>query len=73
MNSRERSLHALVDKWIGDVSIRVTHRGRTGANGQRYAHVEVMGLRRTLGIYFFRHTDGSWGVYPSNRWRVEHA
>lgn len=61
----QKSLHAMVDKWIGGIPSRVTHIGRANSNGQRYAHVEAIGRADVLGIYFFRHADGSWGVFPS--------
>jgi hypothetical protein len=66
MKSRERSLRALVERWIGAVPARVAHFGRAPSNRQRYARVEVIGDGRALGIYFFRYPDGSWGVCPSS-------
>lgn len=85
MKSPENSLRAMVHRWFGAEPARVTRFGRVPSNGQRYAHVEVVGRPDAPGLYFFRHVsdghqpvpgDGGsfWAVYmapPSNPTRLD--
>lgn len=61
------SLRALVDKWLAPtvaVPARVTHIGRMVHDRHRYVCVEADHHTGTLAIFFFRHGDGSWCVFP---------
>jgi hypothetical protein len=72
MNIRERSLRAVVDKWLGAESaqgIRVTSFSHSRQATWRYACVEATRGSGTLAIIFFRHDDGSWRVFPPERRR----
>ena len=69
----EQSLRFLVEKWLGPVSapVRVMQFGRTKWDHTRYVRVET-GLQDGLrSLFFFRHDDGCWCVFPptSNRQR----
>ncbi|MBC8641269.1 hypothetical protein IAG25_31090 [Caballeronia sp. EK] len=67
MNSRERSLRALVDKWLGsdDEHVACITRLSRGARGPwRHVCVEAQRASGPFAIVFFRHDDGSWCVYP---------
>jgi hypothetical protein len=71
MVASEQSLRVLVEKWLGAVSaghlqVRSIHRLRAGHN--RCVCIEV---ERASGsgssaftLFFFRHDDGAWHVYP---------
>lgn len=64
MKVPENSLRAMVHRWFGAEPARVTRFGRVPSNGRRYAHVEVVGRPDAPGLYFFRHDDGRWCVFP---------
>lgn len=66
-SSATSSLRQLVDKWLAptaSVPARVTHIGRLLHRRHRYVRVEAAHTTGTLAIFFFRHDDGSWCVFP---------
>lgn len=68
MNAAGNSLHRVVEKWLAPFPperIHVVHFGRTRGDGRRYVHVEVPAPGGPRGIFFFRHDDGCWCVFPS--------
>ena len=67
MNSAETSLRTLVDKWLAPnarVPARVVRFSRTQQQRLRYVCVEAVHPARTIAIFFFRHDDGTWCVFP---------
>lgn len=67
MNKQERSLRALVRKWMGPQTsgqVRVTGFSHSRAKPWRYVCVETSRPAGNLAIVFFRHEDGSWCVFP---------
>ncbi|MGV2289739.1 hypothetical protein AAHK20_13595 [Trinickia sp. YCB016] len=63
----EASLRGLVEKWLTPevaTPVRVTAFGRTRMDGARYVCVEAQSQSGVRALYFFRHGDGSWRVYP---------
>jgi hypothetical protein len=67
MNGTEKSLRSLVDKWLAptpSAPIRVTQFGRACSNQRRYVRVEVHRPTGAVGMFFFRHGDGTWRVFP---------
>ena len=67
MNIAEKSLHQLVEKWLAPTSamrIHVIQFGRTGFANSRYVRVEASTPTGSHAIFFFRHDDGSWSVFP---------
>src|SRR5215469_3727671 len=67
MEATQISLRGLVDKWLApDVTskIRVTQFSRTGPSRRRFIRVETAHSTGTRAIYFFRHGDGMWRVFP---------
>jgi hypothetical protein len=72
MNIAERSLRLLVEKWLAptlSTPARVTQFSRTRSNHNRYVRVEVLCAAGPVGIFFFRHDDGTWCVFPPE---IEH-
>jgi len=69
----EQSLRFLVEKWLGPVSapVRITQVGRTKWDHTRYVRVETGLQDGVRSLFFFRHNDGCWCVFPptSNRQR----
>jgi hypothetical protein len=67
MRTAEKSLHYLVEKWLAPgptVRIRVVQFGRMRGDSRRYVHVEVSAPNGSRAIFFFRHDDGCWCVFP---------
>jgi hypothetical protein len=67
MNTPHATLRELVDKWLAPSLAspgRVTHFSRTPDRLHRYVRIEAAHATGTLAIFFFRHDDGSWCVFP---------
>ncbi|CAB3810551.1 hypothetical protein LMG28614_07298 [Paraburkholderia ultramafica] len=67
MSAAEKSLHWAVDKWLSpttEMPARVTQFRRSVQHRTRYVCVEAMRPGGLLSIFFFRHYDGSWHVFP---------
>jgi hypothetical protein len=67
MTSAEKSLRSLVEKWLTPTSttpVRVARFGRTASKGRRYVHIEVLRPEGPVALFFFRHDDGTWRVFP---------
>ena len=67
MNIAEKSLRFLVQKWLAPAPttrLRVVQFGRTGYERRRYVRVEALGPNCSRAIFFFRHDDGCWCVFP---------
>jgi len=67
MNIAEKSLRFLVEKWLAPTPatlVRVTQFSRTRSNHIRYVRVEALRPAGSVAIFFFRHDDGTWCVFP---------
>lgn len=67
MNAGAMSLRLLVEKWLAPtptMPARVARFSRMTADQRRYVCVESMRPTGTLVIFFFRHDDGAWRVFP---------
>ena len=67
MNDSGKSLRFVVEKWFAPtpaIPVRVTEFGRTSSNQRRYVRIEALRPAGLLVIFFFRHDDGSWNVFP---------
>ena len=61
------SLRCQVEKWLAPAPaapVHVTDFGRTRWYGTRYACVETSSRGDTRVLFFFRHHDGTWWVFP---------
>ena len=68
MSTAEKSLHYLVEKWLAPTPlarIRVVQFGRMQGDSRRYVHVEASAPTGSHAIFFFRHDDGCWRVFPA--------
>jgi hypothetical protein len=65
-SATEQSLRFLVEKWLGPVSapVHVTQFGRTKWDHTRYVRVETSAPDGVRSLFFFRHDDGCWCVFP---------
>lgn len=65
MTAGRVSLRAVIDKWVGRTAttpIRVIRRG--DARSGRYVLVLLSRSPKAKMIFFFRHRNGSWNVFP---------
>ncbi|MPW23241.1 hypothetical protein GCT13_42395 [Paraburkholderia sp. CNPSo 3157] len=66
-NTGEQSLRFVVEKWLGfnpRKTARITAFSRTVSGGRRYVCVETTHDSEQLALFFFRHGDGCWRVFP---------
>jgi hypothetical protein len=67
MNTSERSLRSLVEKWLAPTRaapIRVTRFSHARSDHCRCIRVETLRQGGLVVLFFFQHDDGSWSVYP---------
>jgi hypothetical protein len=67
MLNAEKSLRLMVEKWLAPnpaIPVRVTQFGFARSNHRRYVCVEALRPTGPVGIFFFRHGDGTWCVFP---------
>jgi hypothetical protein len=66
-NTNGQSLRYQVEKWLGPAPaahFHVTRFGRTGWTGRRYVRVETSSPAGARALFFFRHDDGNWSIFP---------
>jgi hypothetical protein len=73
-NRNERSLRWQVEKWLAPAPatpVHVTRFRGTVRGGHRYVCVETSLPTGVRTLFFFRHDDGSWCVFPPtvNWWK----
>lgn len=67
METGKTSLRWLIDKWLGPsaaMPARVTRMARSRLNRGGCVRVEMGQGPAQLAMFFFRHGDGSWCVFP---------
>jgi hypothetical protein len=74
-NTNEQSLRCQVEKWLAPASaipVHVTEFSRTRWGGRRYVRVETSSADGDRALFFFRHDDGNWCVFPpaADRWQL---
>jgi hypothetical protein len=70
MTSRGKSLRAMVEHWLSpdsNTTVRVIRYRSGWANRQLYVQVETRKSQGPVAMYFFRHEDGAWRVFPPRR------
>jgi hypothetical protein len=68
MNTGTVSLRSVIEKWLSPnpkMPVRVAEFSRTRSNRKRYVRVEAAGPTGVRELFFFRHDDGTWCVFPS--------
>ncbi|CAN7173557.1 hypothetical protein LJR267_000305 [Paraburkholderia hospita] len=66
-NANHRSLRYQVEKWLAPAStslVHVTEFGRTRSGRTRYVCVETSTPAGLRVLFFFRHDNGTWHVFP---------
>ncbi len=73
MATAEKNLHWAVDKWLAptpSMPARVVRFCHSASQHRRYVCVEALRPGGLLSIFFFRHDDGSWQVFPPEAVRM---
>jgi hypothetical protein len=73
MNSGQKSLRLLVEKWLSPActnQVRVTRLNRAPSDQRNCVRVEIIRPDGPISIFFFRHTDGTWSVFPRETQRL---
>jgi len=63
----EQSLRFQVEKWLAPgstASVRIVEFSRTYADQRRYVCVQSAQPAGLRALFFFRHDDGHWRVFP---------
>jgi hypothetical protein len=71
MKLGEQSLRLLVEKWLAPTAatpVHVTWSSRTHASQKRSVRAETIRPEGAVAIFFFRHDDGTWCVFPPAAW-----
>jgi hypothetical protein len=72
MACAEKTLRSMIDHWLPialTAQVRITRYRTRCRKKECYVRVETASSTGAIEIYFFRHPDGSWRVYPPNRGR----
>lgn len=73
MDGTRQSLRAIADKWLvlqpdTLVEIRRCAHGRKNGYGhtgkRRCVYIRTLGAANEVGLFFFRHDDGAWYIFP---------
>jgi hypothetical protein len=66
-SSSEQSLRRQVEKWLAPgpaIPVHVTQFSRTLRGHRRFVCVETLLPAGSRALFFFRHADGCWCVFP---------
>lgn len=72
MASGGKSLRSMVEHWLGAAPserVRVTEFRNRRSKRECYVCVETFKGKRPVAMFFFRHQDGTWRIYPPGRER----
>ncbi|AUT63720.1 hypothetical protein C2L65_18990 [Paraburkholderia terrae] len=72
MADGQTSLRALVEHWLAPGKtqrVRVVEFRNNRVRQQCYVRVEVLKTGERMAMFFFRHQDGIWRVFPPARVR----
>lgn len=67
MKAAEQSLRSVVEKWLGlqrPESARVRALGRPLSGNGRFVCIETVRGGEKCSLFFFRHDDRCWRVFP---------
>ncbi|PYE17694.1 hypothetical protein C7410_12569 [Paraburkholderia silvatlantica] len=72
MRRKSRSLRAMADKWLflrPDTRVHVTRVAQGARKHRSCVYVSAVGAVGESGMFFFRHDDGSWYIFPPDEAR----
>ncbi|RQR30188.1 MULTISPECIES: hypothetical protein [unclassified Burkholderia] len=72
MSSWNHSLRAMVEDWLAPdpaSGIRITAFRNRRSDRECYVRVETLKAEGPVALFFFRHRDGAWRIFPPARER----
>lgn len=72
MASGGKSLRLMVEHWLApdrSEMVRVTEFRNRRSKNECYVRVEISSGVAPAAMFFFRHQDGTWRIYPPSRQR----
>lgn len=72
MRSAKNSLREMVEHWLAPDpanGVRVTQFRNRRSKHECYVCVETLTAAGPLALFFFRHQDGAWRIFPPSRER----
>lgn len=72
MACEEKSLRLTVARWLAldpAAPVRVTKFRNKRSIHECYVYVETFKAGQPIGMFFYRHQDGTWRIYPPTRKR----
>jgi hypothetical protein len=72
MTCAKKTLRSMIDQWLPAEFVAQIHITRyRSRHPERECYVRVEAINRTgpVELYFFRHRDGSWRIYPPTQGR----
>ncbi|MBC8750124.1 hypothetical protein OKW42_000761 [Paraburkholderia sp. WC7.3d] len=69
MASTEKSLRWMVENWLAPnraMAVRVIEFRHFRSHRGCYVRVEALRSTGSVAMFFFRHRDGTWNVFPPN-------
>ncbi|TDG03536.1 hypothetical protein E1N52_34155 [Paraburkholderia guartelaensis] len=70
MTRAERSLRMMVEYWLAPLPgrpVRVVEFRNRPFRGECYVCVEALTSVGLVAMFFFRHRDGTWRIFPPNQ------
>ncbi len=72
MASADKSLRHMIEHWLGpahDDQVRVTRFRNRRSTRECYVRVETSNAAGPVAMFFFRHQDGTWRIFPPSQER----
>ncbi|MGF6919426.1 hypothetical protein OKW28_003623 [Paraburkholderia sp. 40] len=69
MASTGKPLRLMVENWLAPnraMAVRVIEFGHFRSHRGGYVRVEALWPTGSVSMFFFRHRDGTWNVFPPN-------
>jgi hypothetical protein len=63
----------MAEKWLSlqpDMQVHITRHAQGQGMRRACVHVTTAGARGEVGMFFFRHDDGSWYIFPPRESRL---
>jgi hypothetical protein len=72
MGNAEKSLRLMIEHWLGPEhgdQVRVTRFRNRRSIRECYVRVETFNAAGPVAMFFFRHQDGTWRIFPPSQER----
>jgi hypothetical protein len=72
VNSAKNSLRMMIEHWLSPDpanGVRVTKFRNRRSKSECYVRVETLTAAGPVALFFFRHRDGAWRIFPPSRER----